>query len=475
MAKMRCPECRVQAQLPDELIGKRIRCPECGTAFVATAGTGILPAPPQKKSSTKMGVPMPAKPKTVVAYPQGQRAGGGGGLIWIIAGVAAFLLPVMAAGGFVVVKLALGRSAPPGELYAGIEVGSKGVNYAVFEVFPHATLGHDYRVVLSQSGRTDIIKGMERSGKFDPARLKMTAEAIRKCCEKLTDEDKIPANRIFIVGSGGLTVPIRSRKNLGEEERTKLITQNQATLTQAVKEATGKTMDFVDLDEEAALQFDGVVEPDQASKSIYVDVGSGGTRGGYKSSAGEVRNLTTVGVKQFSESVARKRGGLAFVNAARNLSMPEVRMPLRVQLKSDPGMAERQRVYLAGGIVWVMATCLHPKEGVSPPEKNLYIDLSAADIEEFARATAKSGNFLEKYRAPDDLTDAEKEKLTGLVKTMRKIFTGEEQIAGAEILRSVSAELKFSEKTLRFYRHSNNAWLMSYIAKNGKLKRGPTK
>jgi hypothetical protein len=497
VAQAQCPNCNLTWSISDDQAGRPIRCKECKMSFVApkratSSGAPIPPIPPtamtrrstpsstaipeppapRKKTAAISTAPPPAgKAPTVVAREKGASRGGLS-VGWLLAALAAFLVPVVAAAAFVAISWA-SKGNGPGEWYAGVEVGSKGIKYAIFEVYQHPEMGYDYRVVLTQSKRTDIVKGMEKTGQFDPEGLAGTTEAIRKCYEKLTEEDKIPPGRVFLVGSGGLMGGIRSRKDLSEQDKTKLIDQNQAALTREVKKATNKTMDFAELEEEAEFQFDGVVEPANFSTGLYIDVGSGGTRGGFRDGATrKMRKLQTAGVKGFADKVKRQRGGAPFSQAASRLAEPEVRQPLRKHIQEEPRLQQRERIYLAGGIVWVMSTCLYPRECIAPPDQTLYVDLTAQDIDTFAREVAASDNYLEAYRPPPGLSEEEKEKLNKTIKTMQKIFNGEEQKAGAEILKSISEVLKFKEKTLRFYRHSDNAWLMSYIAKHCDLKRG---
>src|SRR5271165_879955 len=41
-----CPACRNSLRLPDELLGRKVRCPTCGEAFQSTAAPSMPSAPP---------------------------------------------------------------------------------------------------------------------------------------------------------------------------------------------------------------------------------------------------------------------------------------------------------------------------------------------------------------------------------------------------------------------------------------------
>src|SRR5439155_3198085 len=106
-------------------------------------------------------------------------AGGSG--FWCFAALLAFVLPITAASTFVILNWKNDSSADAGEgsgsaeRYGGIEIGSKGVKFTVFEVFPDERLGHDYRILAHGSSNTNIVNGMEKSGTFDEQGLTKTA------------------------------------------------------------------------------------------------------------------------------------------------------------------------------------------------------------------------------------------------------------------------------------------------------------
>jgi predicted Zn finger-like uncharacterized protein len=45
---IRCPSCERQVRVPDQLLGKLVKCPTCGTTFTAPANAGNQPAQPPR-------------------------------------------------------------------------------------------------------------------------------------------------------------------------------------------------------------------------------------------------------------------------------------------------------------------------------------------------------------------------------------------------------------------------------------------
>jgi predicted Zn finger-like uncharacterized protein len=46
---IKCPQCARGLRVPDELIGRKVKCPGCSTTFTAEAGAGAAPPPPAEE------------------------------------------------------------------------------------------------------------------------------------------------------------------------------------------------------------------------------------------------------------------------------------------------------------------------------------------------------------------------------------------------------------------------------------------
>ena len=67
-----CPECSKKLRVPDELIGKKVKCPGCTTMFIAEADDQDEPAPPPKKAPPK-ALPERSRPDAVTSSPRAKR------------------------------------------------------------------------------------------------------------------------------------------------------------------------------------------------------------------------------------------------------------------------------------------------------------------------------------------------------------------------------------------------------------------
>jgi hypothetical protein len=88
-----CPTCSRKLRIPDELLGKKVKCPQCGNAFLARApaapaeemGEEEAPAPPPKAAAAparRPAAPPPAEDEEEPEEeaPAPRRRGGNGGL-----------------------------------------------------------------------------------------------------------------------------------------------------------------------------------------------------------------------------------------------------------------------------------------------------------------------------------------------------------------------------------------------------------
>jgi hypothetical protein len=235
-------------------------------------------------------------------------------------------------------------------------------------------------------------------------------------------------------------------------------------------------MEFVDEAKEIKYQIKRVVGKADSANALFVDVGSGATRGGYQDSAGMVKIFNGLGSKQYQGVVEAKvkaaNGAQPFEALAPTLAEDELCTPFRIQLDKESGARSRQRIYLSGGIVWIMANYQKPEQGWVPDDR--FVRLSHTDVRQFAEAMynnkapeAPLKNVADRL---DDQQDDEqkkmKEKMNEDVRNMRDKFSKDRArlIAGAEVLKALSKELDFKHKALLFDRDSQFAWFLQYVA-----------
>lgn len=378
--------------------------------------------------------------------------------------VEAFLLIVLSLAFLVLPAHAQTREQSElGMLYGGIEVGSKGVKATAIRAIEGED-GYNVKLVYAEVVNTTIMQ--LKDNKFAPDVIRDTAAAISRLVTRMKTEYKVPEERIGIIGSSGLRA------------------DNPQDLVKAVREKTGKVMSFLDVETEVQLSIVGTIPQRYRNKnggwmdnrgiSMLLDIGSGNTKGGYQT----IRQMPT-GVADYDYvTVSIPKGTVTFTNEinqnvgeaadltaiaqkAKEISPASVRVPLRKEMERKPGLYNRQRVYLTGGIVWAMATLLHPED------RRTFVPLTSEDIDTFYRMVTSDPQGLQKLLNPN-LTrritsrqvrlEAEKE-----IESVRNAFSPSNLIAGAEILKAVNTDFAMSGKRIRFARFGYLSWILSYV------------
>jgi uncharacterized protein (TIGR03000 family) len=157
-----------------------------------------------------------------------------------------------------------------------------------------------------------------------------------------------------------------------------------------------------------------------------------------------------------------KTSSIELAEAVAKLRDSMITKPLSDQVASHPGLAKTDTVYLSGGIVWTMASLLHPDE---PQEE--YLAVTAKDIDTFHQLLTKSPGSvpmpdLAKIRDEGTRKLAESE-----IQRAKDTFTPDQMLAGSEVLKAVSDVMKFGGKKVYFSRYGYIAWISAYARSGG--------
>lgn len=339
-----------------------------------------------------------------------------------------------------------------GNLYGAIEIGGKGVKGAVIQELDQVNdEGFKYKAREEKEGISP-----RNVNATNPSAQDDTVKAVSNMMQEIQERFSIPCEQIVVYGSSGLA-----------KKAT-----NKDALVKSIEQATGREMKFISPDDEARFVFDGVVPEWRRSQVITVDIGSGNTKGTFLRDAQkkEYENYeVAVGTGDFSREIDKKRGDTKFVTAAEKMKKEVVIPQIRDVVQRKAGILNSPRIYLAGGISWAVATLTHPCEKdqtVKVKEERVagYTKLRAEDISTFYNNVTRDRKTLFKPNlstcSPEQLKRAQKD----ITKIEKDVFSENDLIAGAEILRAFSEELKFSEKeSIFFARYAIEALPIGYL------------
>ncbi len=333
-----------------------------------------------------------------------------------------------------------------GQLFAGIEIGGRGVKVTVIEaVFTKD--GVVYKRLFTDTHNTTLT--VLKEGAFRKTAIADAVGGIGRFYRTVTGKYKVPAKNVFIVGSSG--VPKAS---------------NTAELVAAVLKETGKELRFIDERAEVELSIRGIVPGEEQALALLLDIGGGNTKGGFLVPGLPLAYfhipLATVTYtdRVAKEAVERKR---PFAEVAEKLRDDLLVKPMREQAAKMPGLEGKKKAYLSGGIVWAMVTLTHPEEVDRP-----YVRFKASDIEAFRDSARRSKG---KLTGPDlsGITDpARRARAEKEIAIVRKAYQPRNLVAGAEVLLALVRAFDLEKRELVFPRGAQVGWLTAYVVGEGK-------
>jgi serine/threonine protein kinase len=364
-------------------------------------------------------------------------------------------------------KPSSGSGNPVVGRWGAIEIGSKGIKAMVIDVFENEDKdGYDFTDLWHDDANPTLVASAADGQNFSPKALDAAEDHVRHFFKIMQERYDLPAERVYVMCSSGLFVPF-AKNELA-------IKRNQDALAAHVKTATGRPLEPVTAKDEARLAMKSCVSPKDWKDTVFIDIGSGNTKGGYFESddvfdAMDIDFGSVTYAKRIKEDAQRSFRPFAQQAAMSRPALLE--QPLREQIARMPGLATQKKVQLAGGAVWALATLTHPNDSGDR------ITLDAKDIDRFGLLVQKPRNDEEREKVLrlevlPQVNDPEQYKRTEAeIKRVVKTFHLDNLQAGAEILKALSNEYRFAEKQLGFFRRSHLAWPLGFMLEKNNIRK----
>jgi serine/threonine protein kinase len=345
---------------------------------------------------------------------------------------------------------ATGLAKKSGNLYGAIEVGSSGIKGQVIQEL--ATANDEGFKLIS---RNDKI-AERNANAVDPKAQAEAVTAVNAMYREMQEKFSIPCEQIVIYGSSGLAQKAPHKE----------------ALAKAIEQETGKSVEYITPEAEAKYIFDGVVPTWRRSNVFQIDVGSGNTKGAYlqASQATEYQTfIVPLGTKTFTKEIASNQGQTDFTKAAETTKGSVLVPQIRDMVQRKPGMQSIPRVYLSGGIVWALTTLIHPctkEQSIQTKEERVsrFSRIYAEDINTFYNNVTRDRKRLFQPDLSACTAEQKQQVEKDVAKIQKDVFSTDNLIAGAEILRALSQELKFAEKEKMFFaRYAIEALPIGYL------------
>jgi hypothetical protein len=335
-----------------------------------------------------------------------------------------------------------------GELYAGVEIGAKGIKLSIIEVKLSKDREYDYSLKVDTSVNTDAASLSYQSEKE-------TTEAITLLLDIIKNRYQIPSKKTYIVISSGLKQEL-DRYHKVDYFANVVRPKNMDPLI---------IINYVTPEQESELSFMGIVPQKNRFNTDQLDIGSGNTKGGYFNSKKIFVPVTfPLGTKSFQRLIESKTQGNLndFLKTAEQVMADSLGRLMVYEFANKTEFKSRDIVYISGGIVWAIASLMHP-ESIN----NNYTEISSRDIADFRKLIFSN---YEEVTRPDITLISNAEDSRASMRNINRVLKTYDQkalLSGAiwldELLQHVNT-INPSKKFV-YPKYAYVGWISGYIIK----------
>jgi len=343
-------------------------------------------------------------------------------------------------------------------VYAGIEVGSKGVKMSVIEIGKNAQSRGAFNILKDSSVNTDFIS-------FSQPTFHATLEGVCGLYSTLVKQYKIQPRFVFTLVSSG--VKIQAEK----ENKTSWINDLIDSFKLKIRESE-RQVSVIDVLEEARLSHLGIVPEIRRYNTFLIDIGSGNTKGGYFPN-GNTRDFKLFQLSWGTKSTANaaeKRCGddNALFNFNKQLYrvLSEAENSEIIYAVNESGSYPKSdNVAFSGGIAWSVATLMFPEL-----IDNSVVAVTFDQVMKFQERLY--GNFysVSEIALTRNLTDKslDKEAIAKEVKRVHQVFDQKSLLAGTGLLLKIMRQFQSIYEGKQFYLVKNGqvGWISAYVDQN---------
>jgi hypothetical protein len=340
-------------------------------------------------------------------------------------------------------------------LYAGIDVGSKGVKLSVLEMGKNAKKSGAFNLIKDTSINTDFIS-------FTNSTFQATLNALCKLYAGAIKDYNIPSQQVFVVVSSGIKIQAE------KENKFNWIKALSDSFRSRVKEPN-KQVPVIDVTEEARLSHIGIVPEAKRYTTLLIDIGSGNTKGGYFPS-GNINNLRLFQLTWGTKSVANETDkrcdeDKSVLNFNKQLSRvlagdANSEIIYAVNLSGAYNMSDN--IAFSGGIAWSVATLLYPEL-----IDNSVVPVTYKEVQDFL------DRIFNKYASLSDdaIVKTIHDKSLNInaiskeVKRVNQVFDQKSLMAGTALLLKIMRQFEGIYEKKQFYlvKSGQVGWISAYV------------
>ncbi len=341
------------------------------------------------------------------------------------------------------------------QVYAGIEVGSKGVKMSVLEVGRNAQNTGTFNLLKDTSVNTDFIS-------FNARSFAASLQALQNLYEKATRDYKIlPANIYTVISSG---VVVQAEK----EKKTPMV----QALADSFKIRIGepqRLVTLVDVTEEARLSHLGIVPEAKRYSTFLIDIGSGNTKGGYFPNA-DTKDIKLFQLSWGTKSVAnntekRLDDDKSLANFKKQLyrvleGSADTEITYAINVSGAYNMSDN--IAFSGGIAWSVATLIAPELADNPVVPVTYAEVLAFSEKLYQNYAAYSPAALTAKLTDNSL---DKKNVAEEIQRVHKVFDQTSLMAGTGLLLKIMRQFEGVYEKKQFYlvKSGQVGWISAFV------------
>ena len=343
-------------------------------------------------------------------------------------------------------------------IYAGIEVGSKGVKMSVLEIGKNAKKNGSFNILHDTSINTDFIS-------FTQPTFTATLNGFFSLYTAAIKTYRIPSERIFTAVSSGVKVSADKEKK--NDWITKLIDSFRIKINEPARKVA-----VIDVMEEARLSHIGIIPESRRYSTFLIDIGSGNTKGGYFPNGNE-RELRlfqlTWGTKSAAnEASKRLEEDKSLVNYNKQLlrvlaGSAEAEISYAVNVSGAYKMSDN--IAVSGGIAWAVATMLYPELIDNP-----VVPVTFSEVQTFTEEIMKNHKSYSDSAVLKTLTDPtlNKAAIAAELKRANQVFDQRALMSGAGLLLKIMRQFEGIYEKKQFFLVKNGpvGWISAYVDEN---------
>ena len=341
------------------------------------------------------------------------------------------------------------------DVFAGIEVGSKGVKMSLVEISRNAQKNLDFNMLKDSSINTDFIS-------FTQPTFQSTLAGFTNLYHSALNDYKISPEKIFTVVSSG--VKIQAEK----ADKTNWI-QNLVDSFRIKINEPNRQVELVDVLQEAKLSHLGIVPESRRFNTFLIDIGSGNTKGGYFPNGNTTdfklfqlswgtKSIANATQKRLQDDVSIYNFGKQLYRVLAGSANDEI--IYSVNLSGAYNMSDN--IAFSGGIAWSVATLISPELIENP-----VIPVTYEDVETFYDRIFKDYASLSDVEIVKPLTDPtlNKAAIAKEVQRVNKVFDQQSLLAGTGLLLKIMRQFEGIYEKKQFYLVKNGqvGWISAYV------------